>query len=58
VMNCRAASSSAFIVLVDAELDAAVRSAVTGRFQNTGQVCLAAQRIIVEQPIAWRPCGR
>jgi succinate-semialdehyde dehydrogenase len=44
--------SDAFIVLADADLDAAVRSAVTGRFQNTGQVCLAAKRIIVEQPIA------
>jgi succinate-semialdehyde dehydrogenase len=44
--------SDAFIVLADADLDSAVRSAVTGRFQNTGQVCLAAKRIIVEQPIA------
>ncbi|HEY1858020.1 NAD-dependent succinate-semialdehyde dehydrogenase [Acidocella sp.] len=44
--------ADAFIVLSDADLDAAVRSAVAGRFQNTGQVCLAAKRIIVEQPIA------
>lgn len=41
-----------FIVLADADLDAAVRSAVIGRFQNVGQICLAAKRIIVEQPIA------
>jgi len=41
-----------FIVLADADLDAAVRSAVIGRYQNVGQICLAAKRIIVEQPIA------
>lgn len=41
-----------FIVLADADLDAAVKAAVIGRFQNTGQVCIAAKRIILEQPIA------
>jgi len=41
-----------FIVLADADLDAAVKSAVIGRYQNVGQICLAAKRIIVEQPIA------
>lgn len=41
-----------FIVLADADLDAAVKSAVVGRYQNVGQICLAAKRIIVEQPIA------
>jgi succinate-semialdehyde dehydrogenase len=44
--------ADAFIVLADADLDAAVQSAVIGRFANGGQVCLAAKRIIVEQPIA------
>ncbi|TCF98637.1 succinate-semialdehyde dehydrogenase [Paraburkholderia strydomiana] len=44
--------SDAFIVLSDADLDEAVRSAVLGRFSNTGQVCLAAKRLIVEAPIA------
>ena len=39
-------------MLADADLDEAVKSAVIGRFQNTGQVCMAAKRFIVEAPIA------
>ena len=41
-----------FIVLKDADLDEAVKYAILGRFSNTGQVCLAAKRIILEEPIA------
>jgi succinate-semialdehyde dehydrogenase len=44
--------SDAFIVLADANIDLAVKAAVEARFQNAGQVCLAAKRFIVEQPIA------
>ncbi|MBK5006461.1 aldehyde dehydrogenase family protein [Pseudomonas sp. S60] len=44
--------SDPFIVLADADLDAAVQAAVIGRYQNTGQVCAAAKRLIVEQGIA------
>lgn len=43
--------SDPFIVLADADLDAAVKAAVIGRYQNTGQVCAAAKRLIVEQGI-------
>lgn len=44
--------SDPFIVLADADLDEAIKSAVTGRYQNTGQVCMAAKRFIIEASIA------
>jgi succinate-semialdehyde dehydrogenase len=44
--------SDPFIVLADADINAAVDAAIIGRFTNSGQVCIAAKRIIVEQSIA------
>ena len=43
--------SDPYVILDDADVEAAARSVVTSRLINTGQSCIAAKRLIVTEPV-------
>ncbi|WP_432696676.1 aldehyde dehydrogenase family protein [Marinobacterium sp. YM272] len=50
--------NSPFVVLADADLEQAVNAAVFGKFLHNGQICMAINRIIVEEPLYAQFCER
>lgn len=43
--------NSPFVVLADADVERAAHAAAVGKFLHQGQICMAINRIIVEQPV-------
>lgn len=43
--------NSAFIIMDDADLDYAVNAAAFSRFTHQGQICMSANRILVQKPV-------
>jgi acyl-CoA reductase-like NAD-dependent aldehyde dehydrogenase len=41
-----------FLVLDDADLDEAVKAAAFGAFMNQGQICMATERVVVDEAVA------
>ena len=41
-----------FLVLADADIDAAVEAAAFGAFFNQGQICMSTERLVVDEAVA------
>lgn len=44
--------NNALVILEDADIDAAVETCITARYQNTGQSCIAGKRLLLQDSIA------
>ncbi len=44
--------NNALVILEDADIDAAVETCVSARYQNTGQSCIAGKRLLLQESIA------
>lgn len=47
-----------FIVFDDADIDAAVKGAIASKYRNTGQTCVSANRILVQDSVYDRFAGK
>ncbi|MEU6645158.1 NAD-dependent succinate-semialdehyde dehydrogenase [Saccharomonospora sp. NPDC046836] len=51
-MSMELGGNAPFLVFADADLDAAVRGALTAKLRNNGESCVAANRFHVAEPVA------
>jgi len=50
-MSLELGGNAPFIVFDDADLDAAVKGAMTSKYRNTGQTCVCANRLLVQEAV-------
>ncbi|HXR20037.1 MAG TPA: NAD-dependent succinate-semialdehyde dehydrogenase [Steroidobacteraceae bacterium] len=50
-MSLELGGNAPFIVFEDADLDAAVKGAMTSKYRNTGQTCVCANRLLVQDGV-------
>jgi succinate-semialdehyde dehydrogenase/glutarate-semialdehyde dehydrogenase len=50
-MSLELGGNAPFIVFDDADLDAAVKGAMTSKYRNTGQTCVCANRLLVQDGV-------